>query len=427
MHVVALIHHEGDAFGVSFPDFPGCITVANTLDTAVAKAGEVLAFHAEGLAQDGPLPRPRSLSELNSDPAFLSDKKDALLVLVSYDPPSRAVRINVTVEDSLLARIDRAAEAIGETRSRYLATSARLRMGVVNERMITKAGSFLTRDVVAEAKEQTGARPTWKGYLKLSLVACPIAIYPAFSNERISLKPINLKTGRRLKQQFIDAETGAPVSREDIGRGYELRENEYLPVDDEEIEAIRIESTHTINIDSFVPRSSVDICDIDKNYYVVPNDDIGQEAFAVIREAMHSKDMLGIGRVVLAGRERPIALGAFGKGMRAMTLRYPYELRSASEYLTEIPDIRVSKEMRTLAEHIVETKTSDYDPSRFEDRYEVALVEMLKSKQAGLPLAIPASQPNSPSNVINLMDALRRSLKKGERKQPASSKAARRS
>jgi predicted RNase H-like HicB family nuclease len=137
MHVVAMIHQEGEAFGVSFPDFPGCTTVANDLESAIAKAAEVLAFHAEGLAEDGTLPRARSLTELNEDRDFLEDRTDALLVLVPYEPPSRAVRINVTIEESLLSRIDHAAEAAGETRSRYLATSARLRMGGSSEEVLT--------------------------------------------------------------------------------------------------------------------------------------------------------------------------------------------------------------------------------------------------------------------------------------------------
>jgi DNA end-binding protein Ku len=427
MHVVALIHHEGDAFGVSFPDFPGCTTVATDLESAVAKAAEVLAFHAEGLAEDGPLPRPRGLSELNSDHDFLQDNKDALLVLVPYEPPSRAVRINMTVEESLLARIDRAAEAIGETRSRYFATSARLRMGTMEKRSIIRSSSSSSKDVLADI-EPTGGSASWKGYLKLSLVSCPIAIHPAFSDvERISFKPINLKTGSRLNRQFIDAETGEPVAREDIGRGYELRKNEYLPVEDDELNKIQIASRHTIDIASFVPRAGIDIRDIDNTYYVVPLDDTGQEAFAVIREAMRSKDMLGIGHVVLAQRERPIALGAFGKGMRAMTLRYPYEVRNADEYFADIPDIHVPDDMRILAEHILESKATNFDPSHFEDGYESALIEMLNRRQAGVPTPKPAVQPRSPSNVINLIDALRRSIKSPKRKQSGSLKNARRS
>jgi predicted RNase H-like HicB family nuclease len=145
MQVVALIHHEGDAYGVSFPDFPGCTTVAGDLDTAVAKAAEVLAFHAEGLAEDGPLPHPRSLSELKSDSDFCEDAKHAVLVLVPYDPPTRAVRINVTLEESLLARIDRSADAAGETRSGYLAAAARLRMGTPGKRLISKSSRSLAR------------------------------------------------------------------------------------------------------------------------------------------------------------------------------------------------------------------------------------------------------------------------------------------
>jgi DNA end-binding protein Ku len=420
MHVVAMIHHGGDGYGVSFPDFPGCTTVAKDLDSAVAKAGEVLAFHAEGLVEDGPLPRPRSLSELQSDPDFLEDAKDAALVLVPYEPPSRAVRINMTVEESLLARIDRAAEAAGETRSRYFATSARLRMGTSHDALLSRSTGSSLADVFADGIELVSPSVTrktahWKGYLKLSLVSCAISLYPASSSsERVLLRPINRKTGRQLRQQLVDAETGEPVAGENVGLGYKLGTNEYLPVEDNEFEKIQIESAHTIDITSFVPRGEIDIPNIESTYYVAPNSDVGEEAFAVIRDAMRSKDMLGIGRIVLGRRERPIALGALGKGLRAMTLRYPYELRSETEFFAHIPDIRVPNDMRKLAEHIIEAKLAKFDPSRFEDRYEVALSEMLRRKEAGVPTN-PSVQSGPPSNVINLMDALRRSIKR-ERK-----------
>lgn len=416
MHVVAMIHHEGNAYGVSFPDFPGCTTVAGDLDSAVAKAGEALAFHAEGLAEDGPLPRPRSLSELQNDAEFLKDSQGAMLVLVPYEPPTRAVRINMTVEESLLARIDRAAEAVGETRSRYFATAARLRMGKIGEGSISKSGPSYSsaKKEIAEAFEPNRFVGLWKGYLKLSLVSCAISLYPAYSGvERISLLPINRKTGRLLRRQFVDAETGEPVNREDIGRGYEMAKGQYLRVDDE-LEKIRIESTRTIELTDFVPRSEIDIRHVDNTYYVAPDDQVGQEAFAVIREAMFRKDMAGIGSVVLRDRERPVALEPFGKGLRAMMLRYPYEVRSEVEFFANILDVHVSNEMRKLAEHIVECKVTTFDTSRFKDQYELALHEMLKLKQQGLP-AKPTPQPVAPDTVINLMDALRRSISEGRK------------
>ena len=152
-------------------------------------------------------------------------------------------------------------------------------------------------------------RPNWKGYLKLSLVSCPVALYPATSaDERVSFRQINKKTGNRLRQQLVDDVTREPIDAEDKGRGYEVDKNVYIPVEDEELDAIQVESTHTIEIDSFVPGAEIDERYFDTPYYVVPNDKVGQEAFAVIREAMRGKDMVALGRVVLAKRERPIML-----------------------------------------------------------------------------------------------------------------------
>jgi DNA end-binding protein Ku len=164
-------------------------------------------------------------------------------------------------------------------------------------------------------------RAYWKGYLKLSLVSCPIALYPASSSsERVSFNRINKKTGTRLKQQNVDAETGEPVDREDIGRGYEIGKGQYLQVEDDELEKIEIESTHTIAIDSFVPRSEIDDRYLDSPYYIAPTDKVGQEAFAVIRDAIRDKGMVGLGRVVLTRREHVVMLEAFDKGLLATTL-----------------------------------------------------------------------------------------------------------
>ncbi|HEY1363579.1 MAG TPA: Ku protein [Xanthobacteraceae bacterium] len=415
MQVVAMIHHEGAAYGVSFPDFPGCTTVADDLDGALAKAAEVLAFHAEGLAEDGPLPLPRSLSELKSDPDFCEDAKDAVLVLVPYEPPTRAVRINITLEESLLARIDRSADAASETRSGYLAAAARLRMGMLGERPTSKL-SRSTRDGVAGGIGPTNRLGApWKGYLKLSLVSCPIFLHPASSDEAgLPFVQLNRKTGNRLKYQLVDSETGQVVDLADRARGYEIGKEEFLLVEDHELAALQIESTHTIEIDAFVPRAQLDLRYLISPYYIAPDFEVAQEAFALIREAMRAKKMVAIARVVLTNRERPILLEPFGKGLSAIALRYPYEVSDEAESFANIPDTRVPREMRQLAEHILETKATDFDLSRFKDRYELALVEMLKRKQTGLPAKSAALAP-SPSNVIDLMDALRRSLKTDRR------------
>ena len=182
-------------------------------------------------------------------------------------------------------------------------------------------------------------RPYWKGYLKLSLVSCPIALHAACSStERISFRQINRKTGNRLRQQLIDEETREAVEAYDKARGYEIGKGQYLLVEDQELEAIEIASTHTIDIDSFVPRADIDRRFYDTPYYIIPNDPVGQDAFAVIREAMRSKALVALGRIVLAKRERVIALEACAKGLIGTTLRYPYEVRNANDYFAAIPE-----------------------------------------------------------------------------------------
>ena len=258
------------------------------------------------------------------------------------------------------------------------------------------------------------ARAYWKGYLKLSLVSCPIALYTGTSStERVSFRQINKKTGNRLRQQLVDEITREPVEAEDKGRGYEYAKNAYIPVDDDELDAIAIESNHTIEIDSFVPREQIDERYLDSPYYIAPNDPAGQEAFAVIREAMRGKGMAALGRVVLAKRERVIMLEPWDKGLMGTTLRYPYEIRDAKEYFDTIPNIQLEPDMLKLAEHILQSKTTDFDPSQFVDRYEEAVVGMLKTKQAGIPVSREHGAPQ-PQNVVNLMDALRRSIAEEE-------------
>jgi DNA end-binding protein Ku len=261
-------------------------------------------------------------------------------------------------------------------------------------------------------------RAYWKGYLKLSLVSCPIALYPASSSsERVSFNRINKKTGNRLKQQQIDSETGELVEREDVGRGYEVGKGEYLQIEDEEIEKIQIESTHSIDIDSFVPKSEIDNRYLDSPYYIAPTDKVGQEAFAVIRDTIRDKGMVALGRVVLARREHVVMLEAFDKGLLGTTLRYPYEVREATAYFEDVPELKLPKEMKELAAHIVDSKATHFDPTTFQDRYETALVEMLRAKQAGRVIETPKQAPTP--HVINLMDALRASIGAETKKKPA--------
>jgi DNA end-binding protein Ku len=254
------------------------------------------------------------------------------------------------------------------------------------------------------------ARSIWKGYLKLSLVSCAVALYPATStsSERVSFHTLNRATGNRVKRQFVDAETGDVVEPEDQVKGYEISKGEYVIVDDDELAAIAIESSHTIEIDSFVARAEVDERYLDRPYYLAPADRVAQEAFAIIREAMRKKAVVGLARVVLQKRERVLVLEPFGKGLLATTLHYAYQVRNEGAAFEDIADIELQGEMLDLAAHIIETKAARFDLSRYEDRFENALMDLIKAKQVGRAIH-PAETPR-PSNVINLMDALRRSV-----------------
>jgi DNA end-binding protein Ku len=268
-------------------------------------------------------------------------------------------------------------------------------------------------------------RANWKGYLRLSLVSCPIALYPASSlSEKVSFNRLNRKTGNRLKQQNVDSETGEVVPREDIARGYEVAKGQYLIVEDEELDAVQIESTRTIDIDQFVPKSEIDERYIDSPYYIAPDGQVGQDAFAVIRDTIGKLNMVALGRVVLTRREHVIALEPKGRGLLGLTLRYPYEVRDEASYFEDIPDQKLPKEMLDLATHIVNTKSGHFDPSQFQDRYENALIDLLKKKEAGEKIE-PAREAAAP-RVVNLMDALRASIDAEKKKAPAPSTEARR-
>jgi DNA end-binding protein Ku len=264
-------------------------------------------------------------------------------------------------------------------------------------------------------------RAYWKGYLKLSLVSCPVALYPASSErEKISFHQLNKNTGNRIKYRKVDAETGDEVESADIIKGYEVGKGEYLQLEPDELEAIAIESKRVIEIDQFVPRSEIDELYQNNPYYIVPDGEVGQQAFAVIREAIRKEGMVAIGKVVFTSREHIIALEARGKGLMGMTLRYPYEVRKESEYFDDIEDEKIPKDMLELASHIVESKAGHFKPEKFEDQYEDALKELLKKKQSGQKIEAPRDR--EPSKVVNLMDALRRSVETergGERRKPA--------
>jgi DNA end-binding protein Ku len=324
----------------------------------------------------------------------------------------------------------------------------------------------------------------WKGFLKLSLVSCPIALYPAISPaERISFRQVNKRTGHRLRQQLVDSVTGEVVGSENKGRGYEVGQHQFLVVQEEELAQAReqardrpfgarpetrsrpvtppkelaprpkagvepeevdewpptitpperpprLENNRTIELDRFFPRAQLDPRYYNAPYYIAPRDLIGQEAFAVIRDAMAETGLVGMGRVILSNRERPILIEPMGRGLRGTTLHYAHEVRGDSEYFADIPKLALAADMLEVAKHILQSKAADFDPAFLEDRYRSALASMLREKQAArLPKATASSPPPPPENVINLMDALKRSLAtenpSTDRRPPAASKSVR--
>ncbi|WFU21145.1 Ku protein [Bradyrhizobium sp. CB1717] len=254
-------------------------------------------------------------------------------------------------------------------------------------------------------------RANWKGFLRLSLVTCPVALYPATSDaEKISFNQLNRQTGHRIKYLKVDAETGDEVPNEDIVKGYELEKGQFIEVTKEELEEIALESTRTIEIDEFVDHSDIDPRYFIRPYYLRPDGKVGHDAFAVIRETIREMDKVAIGRVVLTNREHIIALEPMEKGLVGTLLRYPYEVRSEQEYFDEIQDVKVTKDMLDLARHIVDQKSGNFEPDKFEDQYETALVDLINQKRAGKPIT-PKSKPAA-TNVVDLMEALRRSVGK---------------
>jgi DNA end-binding protein Ku len=254
-------------------------------------------------------------------------------------------------------------------------------------------------------------RAYWEGYLKLSLVTCAVALYPASSqSEKTHFHQINRKTGNRLRQQMVDAETGRVVEKENKGRGYDLGNGKYVEIEPEELEAVEIESTHIIDIDKFVPNEEIDKRYYERPYYIVPDGKTGEEAFAVIRDAMKDKGRVALARIVFANREHILAIEPWGKGLLGTTLRYDYEVRDEAEVFKGIASPRVPKDMIALAGHILDSKAGHFDAAAFKDEYELALRKLVKRKASGKPIEA-AQQREEPSNVVDLMQALKNSLK----------------
>ena len=261
-------------------------------------------------------------------------------------------------------------------------------------------------------------RAYWKGYLRLSLVTCPVELFPATSQaEKTHFHQINTRTGHRLRQLMVDEETGDPVDTAHKGRGYEIGKGKYVPIDEDELKAVEIESTRTIDIDGFVPRAEIDKRYLDRPYYIVPSGKSATEAFVVIRDAMKDQERVALARIVMAHREHIIMLEPLGKGVLGTTLRFDYEVRDENDYFADIPSPRISRDMVSLAGHILDSKASRFDPKKFKDEYETALRKLIQRKAKGQTIE-PLEPDEKPGNVIDLMEALRQSVGGKKRKQP---------
>lgn len=269
-------------------------------------------------------------------------------------------------------------------------------------------------------------RANWKGYLRLSLVTCPVALYPATSEtEKVSFNQLNKNTGNRIKYAKVDAVTGDEVEADDIIKGYQVDKDQYIQVGKDELESIAIESSRSVDIDEFVSKDDIDPRYFVRPYYLAPEGKVGHDAFAVIRETIRSMNMVAIGRLVLTSREHIIALEPLKNGIMGTLLRYPYEIRDEGEYFDGIKDVKVTKDMLDLARHIVQKKTSKFDPTKFNDRYETALVDLIQKKSKGQVIK-SAARPRDDTNVIDLMEALKQSLKGGGGAQPVTAKTQKR-
>ncbi|MDB5366077.1 MAG: Ku protein [Rhodospirillales bacterium] len=267
-------------------------------------------------------------------------------------------------------------------------------------------------------------RSSWKGHLKLSLVTAAVRLAPATTGgERISFNMLNKDTGNRIKQQLIDAETGDVVERADTIKGYEIRKGEYVEITPEDLDKVQVPTTHMIEIERFVDAGEVNEIYLESPYYVVPDGAVADEAYVVIREAMQRSGKAAVARVTLSSREHPVLIRPCEKGLILTTLRDEREVRHAKDYFTEIPDLKVSEDLVDVAQTLIHRLEGPFDPAMFEDRYQAALRELVEAKAAGRKLPEHAAEA-APGKVINLMDALKRSLGQSGGA-PASAKPAR--
>jgi DNA end-binding protein Ku len=253
----------------------------------------------------------------------------------------------------------------------------------------------------------------WKGYLKLSLVTCPVAMQPAVTDrERVRFHTINQQTGHRIQRRYIDSKTGKPVKDEDQARGYPRGEDEYVVLEEDELDAVALDSTRTIDIQEFVPADDIGWIWYDRPHFLMPDDPVGEEAFSVIREAMRSTGTVGIARLVLYRRERAVMLVPRGKGILLWTLRYGDEVRDAKDYFADLSDEKTDAAALKLVSKLIDQRTVKWDGSMVEDPVQDRLLELIeaKRKHRKRPTKAKAEAPRDTGKVVNIMDALKRSI-----------------
>jgi DNA end-binding protein Ku len=256
---------------------------------------------------------------------------------------------------------------------------------------------------------QLSRRPVWQGNLRLSLVSCPIAIYSATSRTSdISFHLLNPRTNNRIRMIPTDPDEG-PVERADLVKGYEIEKNRYVVLTPDELDAVKLETTRTLDIERFVDEKDIDRLYWDNPFYLLPGDDKDVDAYLVIREAMAGAGRIALGRVVMHTRERLMAVEPRGKGLIAWSLRMGNEVIAARDAFEDIPDKKPDHRMIEIAEKIIDQQEGPFTPSEFKDRYEKALRDLIRRKEKGEKLV--TAEPVEESNVIDLMDALKKSLK----------------
>lgn len=264
-------------------------------------------------------------------------------------------------------------------------------------------------------------RANWKGFLKVGELTCPVALYTAAStSDRIAFHTLNRATGHRVNRQFVDSQNGKPVEKEDQVKGYEVGDSDYIVLEPEEVAAAVPESDKTLSVEAFVGIDDLDDVYFDKPYYLAPSDKNGEEAFALFREGLKAKKVVALAQTVIFRRARTLLIRAEDQGLVATTLNFDYEVKSAKDAFSDVPDMKIKGEMLDLAKHIIETKKGSFDPSKYEDRYEAALAELVKAKLEGKK--IPARKSVKSDKVVDLMEALRESAKALGGKKPETAK-----